>query len=99
MINSIIERRVKTNDKYKLYIEVPEEDYLLTYDRNISIENAKDILGQYLNVHQDDGRIENVEIKHDKNNHSINIKADLCYEGNDHTIAKYTQNYLRSEKK
>lgn len=98
MLNSISERRVKLSDKYKLYIEVPEKEYLTIYDSNVSVENAKDILWQYLNYHQDDARIKNVEIKHDKNNHSINIEADLLYEGNDHTTGRYTPNHLRSEK-
>ncbi|WZL74612.1 hypothetical protein QBE52_07940 [Clostridiaceae bacterium 35-E11] len=98
MLNGISERRVKLSDKYKLYIEVPEKEYLTIYDNNISVENAKDILWQYLNFHQDDARIKNVEVKHDKNNHSINIEADLMYEGNDHTIGRYTPNHLRSQK-
>lgn len=97
MLNSITERRVKSSDKYELYIEVPEKEYLVAYDGDISVENANDILWQYMNYHQDDGRIKNVEIKHDKSNHSINIKADLIYQGNDHTTARYTPNYLRSE--
>jgi hypothetical protein len=98
VLNSISERRVKVKDKYKLYLEVPEKEYLVTYDRNVSVENARDILWQYLNYHQDDGSVENVEIKHDKNNHSINIEADLLYMGNDHTTGRYTPNYLRDEK-
>lgn len=97
LLNSISERRVKLSDSYKLYIEVPEKEYLMAYDRNVSVDNAKDILWQYLNYHQDDGRIEKVEIKHDKNNHSINIEANLIYEGNDHTAGRITPNYLRSE--
>lgn len=98
LLNSISERRVKLNDRYKLYIEVPENEYLVIYDREVSVENAKDILSQYLNYHQDDARIEKVEINHDKNNHSINIEADLLYVGNDHTMGRYTPNHLRSEK-
>ena len=98
MLNSISERRVKLSDKYKLYIEIPDEEFLTTYDGNISVENAKDALWQYLNYHQDDARINHVEINHDRNNHSINIEADLIYEDNDHTTVRYTPNYLRTEK-
>lgn len=98
MLNSISERRVKLNDKYKLYIEVPDKEFLMIYDENISVANAEDVLSQYLNYHQDDARIKNVEVQHDKNNHSINIKADLIYENNDHTSPRYTPNYLRTEK-
>ncbi|QEK12380.1 hypothetical protein FQB35_08325 [Crassaminicella thermophila] len=98
MLNSISERRVKLSGKYKLYLEVPEKEYLTIYDRNVSVENARDILWQYLNYHQDDARVENVEIKHDKSNHSINIEADLMYEKNDHTTGRYRPNHLRSER-
>ncbi|MCT4565793.1 MAG: hypothetical protein N4A68_15965 [Maledivibacter sp.] len=94
MINSISERRVKLKDKYKLYLEVPEREYLVAYNDDISVENARDILTQFLKYHQDDGRIENTKIKHDKNNHSINIEADLNYIGNDHTSPKDLPNYL-----
>ena len=85
MLNSISERRVKLKNKYKLYLEVPEKEYLTIYDRNISEDNARDIISQYLNYHQDDGRVDSIEINHDKSNHSINIQADLYYVGNKHT--------------
>ena len=98
MLNSISERRVKLQDKYKLYIEIPEAEFLLAYNNDTSVENAKDVLWQYLNYHQDDARINNVEVNHDRNNHSINIKADLLYEKNDHTAVRYTPNHLRTEK-
>ncbi|SHJ78970.1 hypothetical protein [Paramaledivibacter caminithermalis] len=94
MLNSISERRIKLKDKYKLYLEVPEKEYLTTYDNEISVKNARDILTQFLKYHQDDGRIENTEIKHDKNNHSINIEADLIYIGNDHMDPKNLPTYL-----
>ncbi|MEW9123354.1 MAG: hypothetical protein AB2421_11660 [Thermotaleaceae bacterium] len=98
MIDIIQERRVKMADKYKLYIEVPEKEYMVVYDNNISVENAKDILLQYLDYYQDDARVENVEINFDRNNHSVNIEADLVYTGNDHTAVRYHANYLRDEK-
>lgn len=98
MLNSISERRVKLSDKYKLYIEIPDEEYLMIYNGDISVENARDVLWQYLQYHQDDARVENVEINHDRDNHSINIEADLIYVGNDHTTGRYRPNYLRTEK-
>lgn len=99
MLNSISERRVKLRDKYKLYIEVPDQAYLTIYDGDVSTDNARDVLSQYLNYHQDDARVDNVEINHDKNNHSVNIQADLIYVGNDHTKAKMIiPNHLRTEK-
>ncbi|WP_432664568.1 hypothetical protein R9X47_29065 [Wukongibacter baidiensis] len=94
MLNSISERRIKLKDKYKLYLEVPEDEYMLAYNDEVSVNNARDILTQFLNYHQDDGRIENAEIKHDKNNHSINIEADLLYVGNKHTDPETVPDYL-----
>jgi len=94
LLNSISERRIKLKDRYKLYVEVPEEDFLMAYNQNISIENARDLLSQYLSYHQDDARLESVKINHDKNNHSVNIEADLHYIGNSHTEQEPTPNYL-----
>jgi len=94
LLNSISERRIKLKDKYKLYLEVPEDEYMMTYNDEISVNNARDILSQFLNYHQDDGKIKNAQIKHDRNNHSINIEADVLYIGNDHTDPKTVPNYL-----
>jgi len=38
-----------------------------------------------LEHYQDDGRPQMVKINYDKDNHSINIQADLSYEENGHT--------------
>lgn len=94
LLNSISERRIKLKDRYKLYVEVPEKDFLIAYNEDINVENARDLLSQYLSYHQDDGRLEAVEIKHDKKNHSINIEADLYYIGNTHTQQEPRPNYL-----
>ncbi len=99
MLNSISERRVRLRDKYKLYIEVPDKEYLGIYDGDVSENSARDVLSQYLDYHQDDARVDNVEVDHDKFNHSVNIQADLIYVGNDHTKAKkFIPNHLRTEK-
>jgi len=94
LLNSISERRIKLKDKYKLYLEIPEKEFLTVYDREIGVKNARDLLSQYLYYHRDDGRIEAVEIKHDKNNHSINIEAELWYVGNEHTVQEPRPDYL-----
>jgi len=52
-------------------------------------------LYQFLHLYQDDGRPENVEIKHDKNNHMVNIKTLLKYEENDHAKEKNLPHYIR----
>lgn len=94
MLESVFDRRVKHETGYDLYLEMPEKEYLQIYE-DINTESASDIVHQYLHLYQDDGRPEKVEIKHDKNNHTINIKTLLRYEGNDHTEEKILPNYLR----
>ncbi|MDK2918279.1 MAG: hypothetical protein PWQ37_1012 [Candidatus Petromonas sp.] len=94
LLNSISERRIRLGDKYKLYLEVPEKEFLTVYSREISVKNGRDALSQYLNYHQDEARIDDVKIKHDKNNHSINIEADLYYVGNKHTDQNPVPPYL-----
>lgn len=84
MINSIIDRRVRKKEGYDLYLEVPEEEYFNFY-KDVTEKEAHNILDLYLEHYQDDGRAENVKVNYDKGNHSINIKADLNYIGNDHT--------------
>ncbi len=95
MLNSISERRIKLKDKYKLYLEVPEKEYMMVYNDEINLENARDILIQFLEYYQDDARIEDLSINHDKSNHSINIEANLSYIGNDHTDNKAFPRYLK----
>lgn len=94
MLESIIDRRVKHDEGYDLYLEIPEKEYLQIYE-DINTEAAEDILHQFLHLYQDDGRPNNIEIKHDKNNHTVNIKALLEYEDNDHTKEKILPNHLR----
>lgn len=84
MLESIFNRRVKHDTGYDLYLEIPEKEYLLLYE-DVNNEGGKEILHQFLQLQQDDGRPHNIEINHNKKNHTINIKALLKYEGNDHT--------------
>ncbi len=94
MLNYIQDRRIRIEDGYALYLEIPEEEYFLAYD-GINETAANNILSLYLNYHQDDGRAEQVEIRHDSNNHSVNIRAHLNYENNTHTDQKPRPNHLR----
>jgi len=93
MLESIYNRRIKHDAGYDLYLEVPESEYLLLYE-DVSNEGGKEILQKFLQLQQDDGRPQNIEINHDKKNHIINIKALLQYEGNNHTEAENLPNYL-----
>ncbi|KJF25471.1 hypothetical protein [Clostridium aceticum] len=96
MLESVLDRRVKHEGGYDLYLEIPEKEYLQIYE-DVNNEAAENILKQFLQLHQDDGRPDHIEIKYDRNNHTINIKALLKYEGNDHTKADTLPNYLNYE--
>ncbi|AOY78447.1 hypothetical protein [Clostridium formicaceticum] len=96
MLESVSDRRVKHEAGYDLYLEIPEKEYLQIYE-DVNNEAAETILKQFLQLHQDDGRPDHIEIKYDKNNHTINIKALLSYEGNDHTKAETLSDYVRYE--
>lgn len=88
MLNSIMERRVKRDDGYDLYLEIPEKEYLNIYE-DVNEEAANNIIDLFLGYHRDDGRPESIKIKHDKGNHTINIYAFLDYLGNTHTAEYY----------
>ncbi|SCG83070.1 hypothetical protein DW1_1499 [Proteiniborus sp. DW1] len=85
MLNRI--REIRTRDKdgiYTLTLEIPEKEFFLVYN-DVDNESANDLLKQYLIFRQDDARLTSVDIKHDKNNHMINVVSELNYLGNDHT--------------
>lgn len=85
MLNSI--REIRTRDKegiYTLTLEIPEKEFFLVYN-DVDEQSANDLLKQYLIYRQDDARLESVEIKHNKNNHMINLVSELNYLDNDHT--------------
>lgn len=85
MLNSVREIRIRDGKElYHLKLEIPEEEYFQIYN-DIDSDIAKDILSQYLLRRQDDGRLENIQIKHDKKNHTVNLTTELHYLENDHT--------------
>lgn len=94
MLNSILDRRVKKEHGYNLYLEMPEQEYFNVYE-SVNEKDARNILDLFLEYHQDDGRPQNINVSHNKNNSMVNINAFLSYEGNDHTDARVTPNYLR----
>lgn|GEM_PF-1140571 len=94
MLNYIEDRRVRLEHGYDLYLEIPEDEYFLAYN-DVNETAANNILSLYLSYHQDDGRAEHIEIRHDRNNHTVNIRAFLNYENNTHTDAEPRPKHLR----
>jgi len=84
MLNSILDKRVRKDQGYDLYLEIPEKEYFNVYE-DVTEGNASNIVDIFLEHYQDDGRPEMIKVNYDKNNHKINIRATLSYEGNDHT--------------
>lgn len=84
MFDDIQETRIKENDCYNVTLQIAEDEYFEAYD-SVSEMNAKEILENYLLYKHDDGKIGEVIIKHNKNKHTLYIKANLYYTGNDHT--------------
>lgn len=93
MINGIQERRIKNDAGYYLTLEIPEGEYLDIYE-DVSGEAASHIVDVFLNYYQDDGRPQDIEIKHDKLNQKVRINALLTYEGNQHTDLRPTPDHL-----
>lgn len=87
MLNTIRERRIQRDGLYEVTLQMPAEEYFTSYD-SISSKAAEEILENYLNYHQDDGRPDDINIKHNKNAHMVDITANLHYTGNDHTDVK-----------
>ncbi|MDR5657959.1 hypothetical protein RH915_00510 [Serpentinicella sp. ANB-PHB4] len=93
MIDSIFERRIKEPTCYKLSLEIPEKEYYNVYDE-VTQDAAKEILNNFLQYHQDDGRPTDIDIKHSKNDHIVQINSKLDYLGNDHTKERDIPDYL-----
>ncbi|KRQ86793.1 hypothetical protein ABG79_01284 [Caloramator mitchellensis] len=86
MLNRIRDRRIERNGIYELTLQIPEDEYFSVYD-SVTEYSATEIVGNYLAKYQDDARFDNVRIKHNKNGHVVDIKAELRYVDNDHTDA------------
>ena len=98
MLSSIRENRIRRNELYEITLQISEEEYFNVYD-DISIIAAKEILDNHLTYHQDDGRPKNIDIKHNKNGHIVNITADLHYLGNNHSEQSRTPDILNFTRK
>lgn len=84
MFNRIREKRITRDGLYELTLHIPEKEYFDAYD-DVRVEAAEEILCNYLTLKQDDGRIGEVKINHNKSGHVIKITTDLHYLGNSHT--------------
>ena len=84
MLDSIFEQRTVKDGVYGLSLTIHENDYFMVYD-DVEQSHAQEIVDNYLVHRQDDGRPDDVQIKHNKNQHLVTIYANLHYTGNDKT--------------
>lgn len=99
MLDSILEHRVFRDGIYDISLIINENDYFMIYD-NLSNENAQEIIENYLVHRQDDGRPNNIQIKHNKNHHIVSINARLHYTGNEGTAYMLeSHNYLEHDER
>ncbi|CAH2214782.1 hypothetical protein [Tepidibacter aestuarii] len=77
-------RKKRENGIYDLTLEISEREYFKVYNE-VDDKIADDLVQQYLVDVQDDGRFENVKIKHNKDRHTIRLTSELHYHDNDHT--------------
>jgi hypothetical protein len=70
LFNRMREKRIERDGQYELTLQIPENDYFDAYD-SIKAEAAHEILSNYLTLQQDDGRIGEVNISHNKSGHMV----------------------------
>jgi len=97
MLNSILETRKKIGGLYNITLQINDKEYLSIHE-GLREDDAFELLQNYLRYRGDDGRVEDIKIKHDRNAHLITINADLYYDGNSKTEQPYqTHDYLHHE--
>lgn len=95
MLNGILETRRVADGLYNITLSINENDYFTFYD-GLDEEIATELLEKYLRYRADDGRPENIKVRHNKNEHIVTINADLYYTDNEKTEDTYsTHDYIR----
>lgn len=85
MLNSILEKRFVNNDGLNsVILEISANEYNKFHDE-YNNEIASEIISEYLEKRDDDGRPTDVQIEYDEGNNIVRIFADIHYLGNGHT--------------
>lgn len=88
MLNSILEKRTVEGERHSITLDIHEKEYFTIYE-DIGEDAAREILENYLRYRADDGRPEEIKVKHNKNEHLVSIRADLYYTDNQKTLDTY----------
>lgn len=94
MLDNLFESRIRQENGYDLRLEIPEKEFYQIYE-DLSEKSAEEVVNNFLQYHQDDGRPTDIAIKHNKNSHIVTINAMLNYLDNDHTAENVLPHYLR----
>lgn len=84
LYNNIIEKRTVNGGQHKAVLEISDQDYNQVFDE-YNNEVATEIIKHHLVNRGDDGRVTDVQIKHENDSDIIRIYANINYLGNDHT--------------
>ncbi len=84
LYNNIIEKRTVNGGQHKAVLEISAQDYNQVFDE-YNNEVATEIIKHHLVNRGDDGRVTDVQIKHENDSDIIRIYANINYLGNDHT--------------
>ncbi len=85
MMNSILETRSSVDiGLSNISLQIKDDEYFSVYE-GLQENDAFELLNNYLKYRTDNGKPEDVRIKHDKNQHIIVINAVLHYIGNEKT--------------
>ena len=85
MLNSILEKRFVNNDGLNsVILEISANEYNKFHDE-YNNEIASEIISEYLEKRDDDGRPTDVHIEYDEGNNIVRIFEAIHYLGNDHT--------------
>lgn len=85
MFNFIRETRAVRGGLHSVVLEIPADTYKTFYN-DLSEENAQYILTEYLRYRQDDSRVSDIKIEHDKYANIVKIYANLHYLVNEKTV-------------
>ncbi|WGX74960.1 hypothetical protein QJS64_12660 [Paraclostridium bifermentans] len=84
-MDNMSEMRNRLNSgNYNLKLEIGEDTYFKAYD-NVNENSAEDVVRNYLRSNADDAEFSDLEIKHNRNRHTVSVCAKLSYNNTRHT--------------
>ena len=83
-MDNMKEMRNKLEDgKYNLTLEIGESTYFGTYE-DVDTKSGEDLVRNYLRSNSDDACFNDIEIKYNKNKHTVKVTTELNYGENEH---------------